>query len=149
MSNSTISGNSAGSGGGIVNTAIVNLANSIIANSLNGGDIADFGTINPSGINIVKDGSFTGTNILPLDPLLAPLGDYGGDTQTHLLLPGSPAINPSGGDVSSSLTEDQRGGTRIVGDILDIGAVEFQGQTLGLLEVIINLLLSIQPLVML
>ena len=35
-------------------------------------------------------------NIVGVDPLLAPLGDYGGPTQTMALLPGSPAINQGG-----------------------------------------------------
>ena len=34
----------------------------------------------------------TGTAASPLDPLLAPLGNYGGPTETMALLPGSPAI---------------------------------------------------------
>ena len=33
----------------------------------------------------------------PIDPLLAPLGDYGGPTQTMALLPGSPAIGAGTG----------------------------------------------------
>ncbi len=41
-----------------------------------------------------------------INPLLAPLGYYGGPTQTFALLPGSPAIGKGFGD---SLTTDQRG----------------------------------------
>ncbi|HSI83462.1 MAG TPA: choice-of-anchor Q domain-containing protein [Candidatus Methylacidiphilales bacterium] len=39
------------------------------------------------------------------NPGLAPLGDYGGKTQTHALLDGSPALNSSSSDAST----DQRG----------------------------------------
>ena len=35
----------------------------------------------------------TGTMATPLDSGLAPLGDYGGPTQTVALLPGSPAVD--------------------------------------------------------
>ena len=41
---------------------------------------------------------------------LAPLGDYGGPTQTMALLPGSPAIDA--GTSIGALATDQRGVTR-------------------------------------
>ena len=63
-------------------------------------------------------GTTTGTgNITTGDPLLAPLGDYGGPTQTMALQPGSPARNAATG---RSTTADQRG-FPIVGTP-DIGA---------------------------
>jgi hypothetical protein len=60
------------------------------------------------------------------DPLLAPLADNGGATQTHALLPGSPAIDS--GSNPGNLATDQRGGTyaRVVGAAADIGAFELQ-----------------------
>ena len=60
--------------------------------------------------------------IINPNPLLAPLGDYGGSTQTIALLPGSPAINAA--TATASIT-DQRG-FPIVG-VPDIGAYEYQG----------------------
>ena len=66
-----------------------------------------------------------GSNIDAGDPLLAPLGDYGGPTHTMPPLPGSPAIN-SGGSSNPGGT-DQRGFPRFINNFLDIGAVEFQG----------------------
>jgi hypothetical protein len=83
-------------------------------------------------------GDQTGTFANPLDPLLGPLGNYGGPTQTHLPLPGSPVIDR--GDPSFNpdqfeppLTTDQRGLPRVVSSpildrlpIVDIGAVELQ-----------------------
>lgn len=51
----------------------------------------------------------------------APLGDHGGPTMTLLPLPGSLALDRG---VSSSLTNDQRGFPRPLGEGPDIGAVE-------------------------
>jgi hypothetical protein len=63
-----------------------------------------------------------GSATAPLLPRLAPLGYYGGPTQTHALLPDSPAINA--GDNSNAPPTDQRGDPRIVGGIIDIGSFE-------------------------
>lgn len=54
------------------------------------------------------------------------LGNYGGNTQTIPLLPGSSAINA--GNVTYCPTNDQRGKSRV--GICDIGAFESQGFTL-------------------
>ena len=46
--------------------------------------------------------------------MLAPLGDYGGPTQTMALLPGSPAIDAGNSDlVPAGITTDQRGDARV------------------------------------
>lgn len=60
------------------------------------------------------------------DPLLRPLGNYGGPTKTHLPLPGSPAVDHGAGCPAL----DQRGAARNDGDnngsiICDIGSTEF------------------------
>ena len=57
------------------------------------------------------------------DPKLGPLADNGGPTQTHALLPGSPAID-HGNDITGDVA-DQRLFKRVVGPSADIGAVEF------------------------
>ena len=44
----------------------------------------------------------TGTIAAPLNPLLAPLGNYGGPTQTMALLPGSPAIDAGNNALAST-----------------------------------------------
>ena len=62
----------------------------------------------------------TGTIAQPLNATLAPLGNYGGPTQTMALLPGSPAIGA--GVVVSGVTTDQRGLIR--GTTVDIGAFQ-------------------------
>jgi len=65
-------------------------------------------------------------------PLLAPLGNYGGPTQTMPPLLGSPAINainPSDGKSNgggNSFLTDQRGFPRNVGRGFDLGAVQLQ-----------------------
>jgi hypothetical protein len=67
-----------------------------------------------------------------VDPLLGPLADNGGPTQTHALLPGSPAINASTDPVASFTgnTYDQRGPgflrADVVSGLVDIGAFEVQ-----------------------
>lgn len=62
------------------------------------------GIITSQGNNLSSDGGaglLVGPgDLLNRDPLLAPLGNYGGTTQTHALLPGSPAIN-AGGDLGT------------------------------------------------
>ena len=71
-----------------------------------------------------------GTAASPIDPLLAPLGDYGGPTQTMALLPGSPAIHAGSANIPGVTipTTDQRGESRTGG--VDIGDLESQGFTL-------------------
>ncbi len=102
----TVSGNVASSGGAIYNNGAVYLTNCIAA-----GNTPDN-----------MDGSFGGVNNLTSgNPLLAPLGNYGGPTQTMPPLPGSPAINAG---AATSLATDQRGFPRVLGAAQDIGAVE-------------------------
>ena len=84
---------------------------------------------NTSGANISGD---TASNITNVNALLAPLGFYGGSTQTHALLSGSPAINAGNNCVTNlsclsnnppfALTTDQRGASRV--GAVDIGAFE-------------------------
>ena len=71
------------------------------------------------GPNIVFDGTGDLTNVA--DPKLGPLADNGGDTLTHALLPGSPAID-AGGDCDEPF--DQRGVPRPQGPACDIGGYE-------------------------
>jgi hypothetical protein len=65
-----------------------------------------------------------GVGNLDANPLLGSLGNYGGDTQTLPLLPGSPAINAGSPTVCPAT--DQRGVTRPQGANCDIGAFEAQ-----------------------
>ncbi|MDW8110443.1 MAG: choice-of-anchor Q domain-containing protein, partial [Candidatus Bipolaricaulota bacterium] len=69
------------------------------------------------------------TDLIGLDPLLGPLQNNGGLTETHELLPGSPARDyvPLGACLdfnNNALTEDQRTDPRPKGPGCDIGAFE-------------------------
>jgi hypothetical protein len=77
-----------------------------------------------------------GTAVNPIDPLLGPLADNGGQTKTHALLPGSPAIDKGQKTIYNNVTTDQRGLVRTVdlvsvsnvADGTDIGAYEAQAE---------------------
>ena len=96
-------------------------------------DAGNTATIAPDTIGTVTSG---GHNLIGGNVLLAPLGSYGGATQTMPLLPGSPAID-AGDDVVCTTTTgnapvnslDQRGIARPQGTHCDIGAFESQGFT--------------------
>ncbi|MGI9240971.1 MAG: choice-of-anchor Q domain-containing protein [Verrucomicrobiales bacterium] len=118
INNSTVAGNSAGgSGGGIIyggNNGQLLLNNSILAGNT-APDFADF-----AGTILVEN------SLLGIDPILAPLGDYGGRTETMPPLAGSPAIDAGDDSLASSFATDQRGHPRLSGAHVDIGAVESQ-----------------------
>ncbi len=124
VNHSTLSGNSAfdalsvgalSSGGGIANGGLLTLSNSIVA-----GNSAD------SAENIAYTYTELGTNLLSGDPGLAPLGNYGGPTQTMPPLASSLVIDAGGDLGTNNFATDQRGLSRIVGGQVDIGAVEAQ-----------------------
>ena len=132
VTNSTFSDNyatySSASAGGIYNvgSGILNLVNTIVANSISSKDcIASKGSIITNVNTLVEDGSCSAS--LRGDPGLAALADNGGFTQTMMLFAGSPAINA--GDAASCANPyvnnlDQRGVTRLQGSSCDIGAYE-------------------------
>ena len=144
----TIVGNSSNaSGGGVrVDNTSVTIENTIVANNTASGSGADIeldndgSIITPVGTNLIGDndsvetefpaGPLHGTTANPVDPLLAPLNNYGGLTETKPPLVGSPAIDPTGGATTSTETDDQIGSARVVdgdliaGAIVDVGAVE-------------------------
>ena len=158
VNNSTISGNGALFSGGIANRGTLSVNNSTIArnNGIVGGIgifsgtatlqnciVANFvggncgGTIVSNGYNLSSDDTcnFTSTGDLKnTGPMLGPLQDNGGPTQTMALPSGSPAVdagNPSGctDGLGHLLKTDQRGkprpDTEDTGGC-DIGAYEFQ-----------------------
>ena len=70
-----------------------------------------------------------GPNMFNTDPLLGPLADNGGYTETMALLPGSPALEAGNGLICSMIPVDgvdQRGVARPIGIGCDIGAYESQ-----------------------
>jgi hypothetical protein len=150
LTSCTVAGNTALDGGGVFNDDSRNseildnpppgttvLADTIVAGNHAPNDADIFGTVtanycliqDPGGVRFAP---LSGNNILKQDPLLSPLGDCGGPTQTMPLLPGSPAIDAGGSAVAFDpatnawlLTTDQRGLSRVVNGTIDIGAVEF------------------------
>lgn len=135
----TLNGNSASDGGGVkFSGGTLNVENSLIAgNTATTGPDIHFtsGTLNRLGANVIGinatvttafpagtphvNGSYVGTAASPVLAQLAPLGNYGGLTQTMALALGSPARNAS---ISSTATADQRS-FPIIGTA-DIGAYE-------------------------
>jgi len=128
FTNRTISGNTAtlGNGGGIMGTGgQTDFKNTIIADNANT-DCQGAG-LNSLGNNLDRNNTCNltePTDLVGVDPLLSPLQDNGGPTETHALLAGSPAIDA--GDDFAARGTDQRGLTRPQGDASDIGAYEFQ-----------------------
>ncbi len=131
LTNVTITDNWAYVGGGVYDReGTVWLRNTIVANSGSGGDCweAMEPGITSLGHNLASDGScgLSGPgDISGVAPLLGPLADNGGPTQTHSLLPGSPAIDAGSPDCPPPST-DQRGVARPQGSACDIGAFELE-----------------------
>ena len=127
--NATFVSNSASAAGGGIFTSSTYFS-TYIYNSIVWENIA------PSGAQIHKgtgsylfidysdiQGGYTGTGNIDLDPLLGPLGDYGGSTRVIPILNGSPAIDTA--DNSHCPSSDQRGVVRPQNGTCDMGAVEW------------------------
>jgi hypothetical protein len=87
----------------------------------------NFTNVSSLGHNLADDDScgFTAPgDLVVANAMLGPLQDNGGPTETHDLLPGSPAIDAGSMDCPPPAT-DQRGVARPQGAGCDIGAVEF------------------------
>ncbi len=139
LTHCTLSGNSAaGGGGGIDNTnaGTLTLTNTIVAGNTSSGaggpDIDNSGTLTLAGVNFIGDLTATGksasASLLTGNAMLAPLGSYGGPTQTMPPLYGSPAIDAAM-ILSPAITTDQRGLPLADGNgdgsaLPDIGAAE-------------------------
>ena len=150
LTNSTVTGNTGSEyTGGILNFSFttsnfpksVTLLNSVVAGNVDSGSSPDFFTpadevddltIENSLIGDTTGSNITSTtgsgNILNQPALLGALADNGGSTQTHALLPGSPAINAGDNALAAGLTTDQRGSgfVRIEAGTVDIGSFELQ-----------------------
>jgi hypothetical protein len=140
--NSTIALNTAGTGkgGGIANyIGDLRMDSSIFSGNKKGGnkvsDIESNTEIDPlSSNNLIGDPNVnvglaiplpTNTgNLIGVNPLLLPLGNYGGSTPTFGIAIGGPAINA--GNNLENMTTDQRGTPfgRVFGGTADIGAFE-------------------------
>jgi predicted outer membrane repeat protein len=135
---STLSNNTGTRGSGIDNRGTLTLDSALVAANVSSADIWG-GAAVTSGFNLIGNGSDllnltngvnnnqVGTSGSPIDPLLGPLANNGGPTQTFALLTGSPALNTGNSNAKDPggnlLTADQRGFTRPVGQA-DIGAYE-------------------------
>jgi predicted outer membrane repeat protein len=154
LENTTVSGNSAASDGGAIRTtlapvtannvtfqgnsataegqtfdadAAVQLSNTILSGA--SPTCTGVGPFTSGGYNVATDTTcaLPGTGDQNADPMLAPLADNGGPTQTHALQEGSPAVNagnpaPAGSGGSACAGTDQRGLPRT--GACDIGAYE-------------------------
>jgi len=155
ITNTTITGNRAGTNGGGLQVARTTIANSTIVHNV--ADTSDHGGFRGGGLysatysgqenevriyssivahntrtNAAIDDQIGGSeptdsshNLIGGDPMLAPLADYGGPTHTYALLAGSPAIDA--GANPQNLGTDARGKARVFGSAADAGAFEFNG----------------------
>ena len=133
MINNTITVNQSsfvalGGGGIFGNIATATLSGNILSGNLVEGQPADCNLLNGTYItdhNLQSDNScsFTGPgDQTGVNPLLGPLTDNGGPTDTYALLAGSPALDA--GNNSTCPAADQRGVTRPQGPFCDMGAFE-------------------------
>jgi CSLREA domain-containing protein len=122
--NVTIASNTAETGGGLFAIgAPPSLFNSIVAdNTATVGPDCD-GPVQSNGFNLVEDPTDCDNlevgDLLNVDPLLGPLQDNGGPTQTHAIAKLSPARNAA--DPDSCEARDQRGKVR---KNCDVGSYE-------------------------
>ncbi len=121
-----------GHGGGIYATlSSPTLQNTLLDDNRPGGDCR--GTITDGGHNLIysspslepfpQDPCIV-TNFIKADPMLAPLADNGGPTQTMRLQPGSPAIDQVPISGAGCPATDQRGVPRPGAAACDIGSYE-------------------------
>jgi hypothetical protein len=144
IAGSTITGNAANGtnpsqngGGGIwvgrIGNSRLVIDTTIVAENISALGAPDVhGPVDSLGFNLIgqADGSSgwvstdqTGSADTPLDPMLGPLQDNGGPTQTRAPIVGSPAFNA--GDPALQFTRDQRGSIRRAHQTrTDVGAVE-------------------------
>lgn len=148
LTNVTIVGNTSTNNGGGLHRGSTNvnffIRNSIIAGNNGAAASPDVtnsaGGLDSVGNNIIGNtGTSTGweaSDLLNTNPLLNPIADNGGFSQTFLPMAGSPALNAGQNcvlDLSCAtnnppvaVTTDQRGISRPQGAAVDIGAVEVQ-----------------------
>ncbi len=141
LSHVTIANNSTGSGGGggirTTGLAQFSIKNTLIAGNVSTGspDCEAGVSINSEDYNLIQNisgCSIIGTtthNVTSVNPKLSALGSWGGSTQTHGLILGSPALDqiPNGANgCGTTYTTDQRGFARPTtgGTACDIGAFE-------------------------
>ena len=121
----TIASNTAtNTGGGIDSSSSLTLTNTIVAN--NSSNCGGTTPIN-GGTNLQFPGATCGAGIPSANPVLGPLANNGGLTQTHALLAGSAAIDAGTTGCPPIPATDQRGIARPQGAACDVGSFELQG----------------------
>jgi predicted outer membrane repeat protein len=127
LTNTTFRNNTSSEGGAIFNykNCITVIANSIFWEDA-GLEIYDTLESTTTVSNSDIYGGYDGSENINVDPLLAPLGDYGGAVETIALLPGSPVIDAA--SIGCPAT-DARGFPRS-SPSCDMGAFESQGFSL-------------------
>ena len=137
IANSTLAENAVRSpegAGGNVATAFggtVSIDHTLLAGGSAASGRTCSGSVTSEGHNLESPTSECGLNSGLFDqgavanPLLGPLADNDGETQTHALLEGSPAVD-AGGTTCPPPDTDQRGLVRAQGSACDIGAFELQ-----------------------
>jgi hypothetical protein len=98
----------------------------VINHSLIGDDLS------PAGSNILNSTTAPGSNIFEADPLLGPLANNGGPTETHLPALTSPVIDAGS---AAGLTDDQRRLARPVDRADVVDAATSDGSDMGAVEV--------------
>ena len=138
--NSTFSGNSAETGGGIYfdgnnDSGGCQIGNCVFSGNGAGTVASQYNPVTSLGCNLSDNSSGPSGapgDILSENPMLGPLHDNGGPTQTCALLPGSPAIDSGSNALAATagLVTDQRGYPRIFNGTVDIGAYEYLAESL-------------------
>ena len=125
---STVAGNSAQVGTGVYTEGRPTVFSSILAGA---GTLCSGQPLTSLGYNLDQSAGTCGlareTDLLGVDPLLGPLADNGGPTETRLPLDGSPAID----HVPDCGGSDQRGILRPQGLTCDVGSVEVEADDGG------------------
>jgi CSLREA domain-containing protein len=103
------------------------LTRSIISGNSGSPTCYPIGSLYSTGMSLLQDNSCGShsTDVVAANPLLGSLANNGGNTQTHALLPNSPAIDLA--DCITGITVDQRGVLRPQGASCDSGAFEYGG----------------------
>jgi hypothetical protein len=125
--NCTLADNTALRGGAIGRYPQVGDVNATMHNTIVVGRRSCSSSVNSLGHNLDSEttcGLSAAGDQSAVNPLLEPLDDYGGPTQTLALPPGSAAVDA--GDPAGCPAADQRGVPRPQGSACDIGAFELQ-----------------------
>ncbi|NOS72456.1 MAG: hypothetical protein HOP33_21355 [Verrucomicrobia bacterium] len=116
INQSTICSNASTAGGATISAAGTrSMTNSILFGLNNDPDLE---------VAVIEGFQMVSHNLVGVNPMLSPLGNYGGRTQTMPPLPGSPANNDGDDSITNSFATDQRGLPRAIGFHVDIGSVE-------------------------